>query len=50
MSDTYQVVHNDDGQYSIWTTEEDPPAGWYPDGTTGTREECLDHIERGAHG
>ncbi len=22
------------------------PAGWYPDGASGTRQECLDHIAR----
>lgn len=48
MTDRYQVVHNDEGQYSIWTADEPPPAGWYPDCTTGTREECLDQIDRGS--
>lgn len=42
----YQVVHNDEEQYSIWQADRELPLGWYPDGTTGTRQECLDHIER----
>ncbi|GAA3212602.1 MbtH family protein [Dactylosporangium siamense] len=41
----YQVVRNDEDQYSIWPAGEDPPAGWHPDGTAGDRQECLDHID-----
>lgn len=41
----YQVVRNDEDQYSIWPADEAPPAGWHPDGTTGPRQECLDHID-----
>jgi MbtH protein len=47
MTDTtdYHVVRNDEDQYSIWPAGEAPPAGWHPDGTTGNRQECLDHID-----
>lgn len=40
----YRVVRNDEEQYSIWPLRRDLPPGWWPDGYTGTREECLDHI------
>jgi MbtH protein len=41
----YLVVRNDEDQYSLWQAGSQPPAGWYPDGFTGTRAECLVHIE-----
>lgn len=41
---TYQVVRNDEEQYSIWWADRELPAGWYPDGMRGNREECLAHI------
>ena len=41
----YLVVVNDEEQYSIWRTGRDLPAGWRPDGFTGTEEECLAYIE-----
>ncbi|KPI19946.1 MULTISPECIES: MbtH family NRPS accessory protein [unclassified Streptomyces] len=48
MSDTdengYRVVRNDEEQYSIWRADRELPAGWHAEGTTGTRQECLDHI------
>jgi MbtH protein len=42
----YQVVRNGEEQYSIWWADRDLPPGWYAEGTTGTRRECLDHIGR----
>lgn len=41
---TYRVVVNDEQQYSIWRADRDLPAGWYAEGLTGSRQECLDHI------
>lgn len=41
----YQVVINDEEQYSIWPADRDLPAGWRPDGTTGLKAECLAHID-----
>jgi uncharacterized protein YbdZ (MbtH family) len=41
----YQVVLNDEEQYSIWPADRDLPAGWRPDGTTGHKAECLAHID-----
>jgi MbtH protein len=42
----YAVVRNHEDQYSIWPADAEPPAGWAREGTTGTREECLRHIDR----
>ncbi|MGW4905285.1 MbtH family protein [Streptomyces sp. NPDC004270] len=43
---TYQVVVNPEEQFSIWPVTRELPGGWRADGITGTREECLDHIEQ----
>jgi MbtH protein len=43
---TYAVVVNDEEQYSIWPAGGDLPAGWTAEGVTGTKAECLDHIEK----
>jgi MbtH protein len=43
---SYRVVLNHEEQYSIWPAERPVPAGWRAEGTTGTREECLAHVER----
>ncbi|MEV4142816.1 MbtH family protein [Amycolatopsis sp. NPDC049691] len=42
---TYQVLLNDEGQYSLWPADKEVPAGWQPDGTRGTRQECMDHVD-----
>jgi amino acid adenylation domain-containing protein len=41
----YHVVLNDEEQYSIWPVGREIPAGWHQDGFTGSRVECLAHIE-----
>ncbi|MFD2762607.1 MbtH family protein [Micromonospora eburnea] len=41
---TYQVVLNDEEQYSIWLADRELPLGWRAEGTRGSREECLAHI------
>jgi len=47
MSQTrQQVVVNHEEQYSTWPVDAPLPAGWRAEGTTGTEQECLDHIER----
>jgi MbtH protein len=43
---TYQVVVNDEEQYSIWPVERDIPAGWHDEGTSGSEDACIAHIER----
>lgn len=41
---TYLVVVNAEEQYSVWWADRELPAGWRAEGTSGTRAECLDHI------
>ena len=41
----YQVVVNQEEQYSIWREGQAPPDGWRAEGTTGSRAECLAHID-----
>lgn len=41
----FRVVVNHEEQYSIWPAERDLPEGWRDEGTTGTKEECLEHID-----
>lgn len=41
----YKVVVNHEEQYSIWPTERENPLGWRDEGKSGTKDECLQHIE-----
>ncbi|GID33461.1 MbtH family protein [Paractinoplanes brasiliensis] len=43
--DEYDVVVNDEEQYSIWAAGRAIPAGWQAVGVRGSREKCLEHIE-----
>lgn len=43
--DRYLVVVNDEEQFSIWFEERELPVGWTAVGVSGTKEECLAHIE-----
>lgn len=40
----YDVVVNDEEQYSIWPVDRDLPAGWQQVGVRGAKEDCLAHI------
>jgi MbtH protein len=40
----YDVVVNDEEQYSIWPTDRELPAGWRTVGVSGSKDECLAHI------
>ena len=42
----YRVVVNDEEQYSVWPTHRSVPDGWHEVGVTGSKDHCLDHIER----
>jgi MbtH protein len=42
----YQVVINDEEQYSVWLADREIPAGWRPAGPSGTRPDCLDYIDQ----
>lgn len=42
----YQVVVNDERQYSVWPADRDLPPGWHDAGVRGGKDACLDHIAR----
>ncbi len=42
----YKVVVNEEGQYSLWFLDRENPAGWSDAGKQGTKEECLEYIEK----
>jgi MbtH protein len=42
----YKVVLNHEEQYSIWPADRENALGWRDEGTTGTKQECLDHIKQ----
>ncbi|MDQ3578734.1 MAG: MbtH family NRPS accessory protein [Actinomycetota bacterium] len=42
---TYQVLVNDEGQYSLWPADREAPGGWRPDGKVGTKDECAAHVD-----
>jgi len=41
----YQVLVNEEGQYSLWPAFLQIPAGWSVTGPKGKRRECLDWVE-----
>lgn len=41
----YMVLVNEEGQYSLWPTFREAPAGWTATGPRGKRQVCLDWIE-----
>ena len=41
----YKVVLNHEEQYSIWPADRENAPGWRDEGTTGTKQECLDRIK-----
>ncbi len=41
----YNVVVNDEEQYSIWPIERAFPLGWREVGKSGSKAECLDYIK-----
>jgi MbtH protein len=48
MSDentTYQVLRNDEEQYSLWPLSLDIPAGWQAVGKQGTKDECMSYVD-----
>ncbi|GAA3447993.1 MbtH family protein [Planomonospora venezuelensis] len=42
---TYFALVNDEGQYSLWPSWAEIPAGWTVAFGEDTRQACLDHIE-----
>lgn len=45
-AEVFLVVVNDEERHSIWPADRPPPAGWRRLEARGTREECLDFINR----
>ena len=44
-NDRYEVLRNDEDQYSLWLVGLDVPAGWQRVGKEGTREECSAYVD-----
>ena len=42
---TYEVLRNDEDQYSLWPADLDVPAGWYLVGKQGTEDECSAYVD-----
>jgi MbtH protein len=45
QQDVFNVVVNEEEQYSIWQAGKPLPLGWTLAGMSGNKEECLKHIE-----
>ncbi|MEV4051954.1 MbtH family NRPS accessory protein [Amycolatopsis sp. NPDC049688] len=41
----YQVLVNDEEQYSLWPASHEVPAGWRFAGKTGSKEDCMSHVD-----
>lgn len=41
----YQVLRNDEDQYSLWPADLEVPAGWSQVGKEGTQEECSAYVD-----
>ncbi len=41
----YNVVVNDEEQYSIWPSRKEIPLGWKTVGQSGSKTECLTYIK-----
>ncbi|WP_415957895.1 MbtH family protein [Streptomyces sp. 021-4] len=41
----YKVVVNHEEQYSIWPNGRENALGWKDEGTSGPKQECMDHIK-----
>ena len=42
----FLVLINDEGQYSLWPSFREAPAGWTTVGPSGERSVCLEWIDR----
>ncbi len=41
---TYKVVKNEANEHSIWPADRENAEGWNDAGKTGTRAECMSHV------
>jgi MbtH protein len=42
----FKVVINDEEQYSIWPVDKANPSGWHDANKAGTKDECLNFIQK----
>jgi MbtH protein len=40
----FQVVRNDEEQYSIWPVDQPVPHGWHAVGPRGAKDDCLAYV------
>ncbi len=43
--DLFQVLINDEEQYSLWPAGQSAPDGWTAVGPVGAKEECLAYVD-----
>ncbi|QLH20059.1 MULTISPECIES: MbtH family protein [Streptomyces] len=41
----FQVLRNDEDQYSLWPADLDVPDGWQTVGKEGTKDECSAYVD-----
>ena len=41
----YQVLVNEEGQYSLWRDGKSIPNGWTATGKYGAKEECISYVD-----
>jgi uncharacterized protein YbdZ (MbtH family) len=41
----YEVLRNDEDQYSLWLAGQEVPQGWYRVGKEGTKDECSAYVD-----
>jgi MbtH protein len=42
---TYQVLINDEEQYSLWPADHDIPDGWRAVGKEGSKADCMAYVD-----
>ncbi|MEU2246715.1 MbtH family NRPS accessory protein [Streptomyces sp. NPDC019224] len=42
----YLVAVNDEEQHALWPADTPLPAGWRPEGFSGTEDECVAHVDQ----
>ena len=42
----FEVLRNDEDQYSLWPVGRDVPSGWHQVGKEGTEEECSEYVDQ----
>jgi MbtH protein len=41
----YQVLANEEEQFSLWPASHEVPAGWRSLGKVGTKQECMSYVD-----